>query len=54
MTVAGPQPVSRLVDPIDYCHYLDRQLRPIAEPICEVLGMDTEGLFDPSHQLSLF
>jgi DNA polymerase II len=54
VTVNGPQPVSARVDPIDYDHYMEKQLRPIAEPICEILEIDPEGLFDPSGQLSLF
>ena len=54
MTTGGPQPVSHRTDALDHAHYLDRQLRPIAEPICEVLGMNPGDLFDPSNQLSLF
>ncbi len=54
VTTEGPQPPSRRTAPIDHAHYLDRQIRPIAEPICEVLGMRADELFDPSHQLSLF
>ncbi len=54
VTTEGPQPPSRRTAPIDHAHYLDRQIRPIAEPICEVLGVRIDELFDPSHQLSLF
>ncbi len=54
ITVEGPQPARRRHAKIDYEHYVERQLRPIAEPICEVAGVDAKSLFDPSHQLSLF
>ena len=54
MTSEGPQPPSRRSAPIDHDHYVDRQIRPIAEPICEILGMRVDELFDPSQQLSLF
>jgi DNA polymerase-2 len=54
ITVDGPQPPSRRTDAIDHEHYIQRQIRPIAEPICEILGVDAEQLFDPSQQLSLF
>jgi DNA polymerase II len=54
ITVEGPQPPSRRSAPIDHDHYLQRQLRPIAEPFCEILGIESEELFDPSQQLSLF
>ncbi len=54
ITTEGPQPPSRRSAPIDHDHYLQRQLRPIAEPICEIMGIESEELFDPSQQLSLF
>ena len=54
MTAEGPQPPSRRSAPIDHDHYVERQIRPIAEPICEILGMRVDELFDPSQQLSLF
>jgi len=54
ITTGGPQPPSRRTSPIDHDHYLGRQIRPIAEPICEILGIQTGELFDPSQQLSLF
>jgi DNA polymerase-2 len=54
ITTSGPQPPSHRDAPIDHTHYLERQIRPIAEPICEILGIQTQELFDPSQQLSLF
>lgn len=54
ITTEGPRPVVVMAGTIDYEHYVERQLRPIAEPICEVAGIDSETLFDPTHQLSLF
>ncbi|MEE8440674.1 MAG: DNA polymerase II, partial [Spirochaetia bacterium] len=44
VTVNGPQPASARTDPIDYAHYMERQLRPIAGPICEILGIDPARL----------
>ena len=54
ITTAGPQPVAHRSAPIDYTHYLTRQIAPIAEPICEVLGISARDILDPSQQLSLF
>ncbi|MFW5849985.1 MAG: DNA polymerase II [Spirochaetota bacterium] len=54
VTTEGPQPPSQRTAGIDHAHYLERQIRPIAEPICEILGIRTQELFDPSQQLSLF
>ena len=33
MTVVGPEPLAELRSPIDYQHYLDKQLRPVADPV---------------------
>lgn len=54
ITDDGPQPVGHVNSSIDYAHYIEKQIRPIAEPICEIVGVDTQSLFDPTQQLSLF
>ncbi|TVQ29548.1 MAG: DNA polymerase II, partial [Spirochaetaceae bacterium] len=54
ITTAGPQPIAAMTAAIDHEHYVDRQIRPIAEPICEVAGVDPSALFEPTDQLSLF
>jgi DNA polymerase-2 len=54
ITVAGPQPAGRLAAPIDYGHYVDKQLKPIASAFAETLGADLETLFGGERQLSLF
>ena len=33
MTTGGPEPVAARSHPIDYQHYVEKQLRPIAEPV---------------------
>jgi DNA polymerase II len=52
MTVAGPQPLETLDAPIDYDHYLERQLQPVADAILPFLG-DTFAALD-CRQLVLF
>ena len=54
ITAAGPQPAGRLSAPIDYAHYVDKQLKPIASAFTETLGTDLETLFGGERQLSLF
>jgi DNA polymerase-2 len=54
ITRAGPQPEGRRTDPIDYDHYLERQLMPIASAFTEVLKTDLEALFGRGGQLWLF
>jgi len=53
MTKSGPQLVSHLWADIDYQHYIDKQLKPVAEPILDSLGIDFES-FMPIQQRALF
>ena len=52
MTVAGPEPLEILRSPIDYEHYLTRQLQPVADAILPFLGDHFALLI--SRQQSLF
>ncbi|HEX8603144.1 MAG TPA: DNA polymerase II [Pseudoduganella sp.] len=52
MTTQGPEPLETRRSPIDYAHYLDRQLRPIADAILPFLGDSFTGL--TSRQRTLF
>ena len=52
ITVRGPQPVDRRTAPIDYAHYLERQLAPAADTVLALVGDDFMRL--GSRQLSLF
>jgi DNA polymerase-2 len=54
VTTAGPQPPSLRSAPIDLDHYVQRQLRPIAQTLCDPLGLDVSDLFSPGRQMSLF
>ena len=54
ITREGPQPQGRVSAPIDYDHYLERQLVPIASAFTEVLKTDLEALFGRGGQLWLF
>lgn len=40
MTVQGPQPIGHITAPIDYEHYVDRQIRPIAGIVAQTCGID--------------
>ncbi|WP_409422584.1 DNA polymerase II [Pseudaeromonas sp. ZJS20] len=51
-TLAGPEPVGHRQQAIDYQHYIDKQLRPVAEAILPWIGLSFDGL--AGEQLSLF
>ncbi|MFJ4156921.1 DNA polymerase II [Pseudomonas sp. NPDC089752] len=52
ITTAGPEPLENLQSPIDYDHYLSRQLQPVADAILPFVGDDFAALTD--RQLLLF
>ncbi|MDK3026570.1 DNA polymerase II [Cupriavidus taiwanensis] len=52
MTVAGPEPLEARTAPIDYAHYVTRQLEPIADAILPFLDDAFETLL--SGQMALF
>lgn len=52
MTVNGPEPVELLRSPLDYQHYVDRQLLPVADTILPFIGESFAQLIAP--QIDLF
>lgn len=52
ITVNGPEPLHYRQSAIDYQHYIDRQLRPVADSILHFLGTTFDALVD--RQLGLF
>jgi DNA polymerase-2 len=52
MTLNGPEPTEYLASAIDYQHYIDKQLLPIADAILPHIGLSFEQLND--QQLGLF
>lgn len=54
MTCGGPEPVAALSSPIDYGHYVERQIRPIAEQVLPHVGVSFEDALGEVVQGSLF
>jgi DNA polymerase-2 len=52
ITVNGPQPIEYLSSKIDYDHYVDKQIKPIAEGILPFIGLSFEDM--TSQQMGLF
>lgn len=52
MTLSGPEPLEYQQSPIDYQHYIDRQLKPVAEAILPFINLEFEQLI--GGQLGLF
>ena len=52
MTVNGPEAVEYRVSLIDYQHYIEKQLKPVADAVLPFVGCDFQALTD--DQLGLF
>jgi DNA polymerase-2 len=53
MTTAGPEPLDNVRHPIDREHYVQKQIKPVAEPVLSVLGLSFERVIGDSRQLDL-
>ena len=51
ITLHGPEPRQARSSPLDYAHYLDRQLAPAADSILDFLGTSFAALSDPQQDL---
>jgi DNA polymerase-2 len=54
MTLAGPQPEGFLDSPIDYDHYLEKQLEPVADTLLSHLGTSFAAMMGRERQMELF
>ena len=54
ITVAGPEPLDALHHEPDREHYLDKQVRPVAEPVLTALGLDFDRVIGDDRQMTLF
>ncbi len=54
MTTSGPQPAAGRTAPIDYAHYIEKQLRPIAEQVFPHLGLSFDQALGEASQMRLF
>lgn len=53
MTSDGPEPVQKLHHPIDYEHYIDKQIKPIAESILVFFNKNFDEVVKKKGQTSL-
>jgi DNA polymerase-2 len=54
MTAFGPEPERERQSPVDYEHYVEKQVRPVAEPVLALLGLDFSTVIGDDRQLLLF
>ena len=54
VTTAGPELADEMSGSPDREHYLERQVRPVAEPVLAALGLNFEQVIGDDRQISLF
>ena len=54
MTGAGPEPAGETTSPLDREHYVQKQVRPVAEPVLDILGLDFDRITGDDRQPGLF
>jgi len=54
VTTAGPEPIENRQSPIDREHYVLKQVKPVAEPVLETLGLEFEQVIGDSRQIDLY
>jgi len=53
-TTAGAEPLGNVKHPLDREHYIDKQIKPVAEPVLTTLGLDFEQVIGDSRQINLY
>ncbi len=54
ITKSGPEPLQNIKHKIDYEHYIDKQIKPIADAVLIFFNTDFESLMKGNKQTSLF
>lgn len=54
ITTDGPEPIQKLHHPLDYDHYIKKQIEPIANQVLTLLGTSFEDTIKSSKQSKLF
>jgi DNA polymerase-2 len=53
ITTAGPEPAASRVHPIDHEHYVQKQVRAVAEPVLTLLGLEFARVVGDERQMTL-
>jgi DNA polymerase-2 len=54
ITTAGPEPIDNVQHPIDREHYVVKQVKPVAEPVLETLGLDFDRVIGDNRQFDMY
>ncbi len=51
ITINGPEPLEHLVSAIDYDHYIDRQLKPVADAVLPFVALDFDSIISTQSEM---
>jgi DNA polymerase family B len=54
ITSSGPAPLDNVQHPLDREHYVLKQIKPVAEPVLDALGLNFERVIGDSRQIDLY
>jgi DNA polymerase-2 len=54
ITTDGPEPVDNVLHPLDREHYVMKQVKAVAEPVLETLGLDFERVIGDRRQIDMY
>ena len=54
ISTAGPEPTDNIRHPLDREHYVQKQVRPVAEPVLQALGLDFDQVIGDERQFDLY
>jgi DNA polymerase-2 len=54
ITVEGPEPIQKLKHKIDYEHYIDKQIKPLADSVLVFYNLKFDDILKGNRQTSLF
>ena len=54
ITADGPEPIQKIKHKIDYDHYIEKQIKPIANQVLILFGKDFDAIFQKGKQSKLF
>jgi DNA polymerase-2 len=54
MTSAGPEPLDNIQHPLDREHYVLKQVKPVAEPVLETLGLSFDRVIGDGRQMDMY
>jgi DNA polymerase-2 len=53
VTTAGAEPLDNLSHPLDREHYVEKQIKPVAEPVLDTLGLNFERVIGDARQFEM-